>query len=86
MYTIIFSKSAQKDFEGLTQQMQVRVIGVLERISIRPHSFISRLVGSTAYRSRAGKYRIILDINENEKRIEVLRIGDRDSIYERGQW
>ncbi len=81
MYEIVISKSAEAGFLALSEDMQDRVEAVLKRISMRPHRYVTRLTGSRAYRLRVGKYRIILDIDEREKRIEVLRIGHREKIY-----
>ncbi len=82
MYKIVFSESAENDFQTLAGDIQDRVIGVLQRISINPHRSIRRLAGSKADRLRVGKHRIILDINEKKKQIEVLRIGHRETIYQ----
>lgn len=83
MYEIVFSQSASQTFSTLTDDMRKRVVSVLERISVRPYSFVRRLRGSEAYRLRIGKYRLIMDIEEKTKMIEILVIGHRDSIYEK---
>ncbi|MFZ5501636.1 MAG: type II toxin-antitoxin system RelE family toxin [Candidatus Micrarchaeota archaeon] len=54
---------------------------MLERIRVRPFEFALRLSGSKAYRVRAGKLRIILDIREEDSSIVILKIGNRESIY-----
>lgn len=81
MYEVVFSKSAEADFQSLPEEIQDRVVGVLERISINPHRSVKKLAGIDAFRLRVGKYRVILDINEKSERIEVLRIGHRETIY-----
>ncbi len=81
MYEVVLSRSAQKDLLRLPADQQDRIIGVLERASVSPLQHVKRLSGSDAYRLRAGKLRIILDINEKAKRIEVLRIGNRETVY-----
>lgn len=81
MYSIEFVSSAQKEFKNLSNNDQQRGISVLERIRIRPHSFALRLSGSKAYRVRAGKLRIIIDILEKEQMILVLKIGNRETVY-----
>ncbi|MEW6036437.1 MAG: type II toxin-antitoxin system RelE/ParE family toxin [Candidatus Micrarchaeota archaeon] len=81
MYNVLFSKSAERDFFAQTTEVQGRVAGVLERISIQPYRYVRKLSGTDVYRLRVGKFRIILDINEESKTIEVLRIGKRDEIY-----
>jgi mRNA-degrading endonuclease RelE of RelBE toxin-antitoxin system len=81
MYDVILSKSAAKDIGGLPQEDQDRIIGILERICISPHRHARKLKGTDEYRIRIGKNRIIIGINERLKRIEVLRIGNRENVY-----
>ena len=81
MYEIVFTDSAKKELLALDQETQIRIIQVLERISIRPHRFVLRLSGSKAYRLRVRKIRLILDINQTALRIEVLKVGNRETIY-----
>ena len=83
MYGIIFSSRAQKSFDQLTSEDQERIIEVLERVRDRPHMFARQLKGSSLYKLRVGKNRIIFDINETEKRLEVHKVGDRKNIYKR---
>lgn len=82
MYEIAISKTAQEEFNKLPNKARRRVVAVLERASVNPHRHARRLAGEPTCRLRAGKYRIILDINEKEKRIEVLRIGHREKVYQ----
>jgi mRNA interferase RelE/StbE len=82
MYNVLFSKSAEKEFLNLTDDMKERVIGVLERISVQPHRYVRRLTGVNAYRLRVGKFRVIIDINERTQTIEVLKIGNRETVYQ----
>lgn len=81
MYSIEFVESSQKEFKQLNKENQKRILAVLGRIRVRPHEFALRLSGSKAYRVRAGKLRIIIDIMEKEKLILVLKIGHREKVY-----
>ncbi|NYZ74293.1 type II toxin-antitoxin system RelE/ParE family toxin [Candidatus Micrarchaeota archaeon] len=81
MYSIGFVESARKEFRQLSDDDQRRVIAVLERIRVRPHSFTLRLSGSRAYRLRVGRLRVIADIIEEKQEIIVLKIGNRESVY-----
>ena len=81
MYLIEFVESAKKEFKQLSKENQSRVISVLERIRVRPFEFALRLSGSKAYRVRAGKLRIIIDIHKESKTIVVLKMGSRENIY-----
>ena len=56
---------------------------VLERIRIRPESFVTKLVGDPGFRLRVGEYRIIIDIDKEKLLILVIKIGHRSRIYKR---
>ncbi|QLC50838.1 type II toxin-antitoxin system RelE/ParE family toxin [Methanolobus zinderi] len=82
-YNIIFSENAKKQFQKLEQNVQKRIIASLERIRIRPESYISKLVGDPGYKYRVGDYRIILDLDNENLYILVIKIGHRKKIYKR---
>lgn len=81
MYSILFSSQAEKDLNKLDKDLQRRILDVLERIRIRPHHFVVRVVGGPYFRVRVGDYRIILDIQNDKLIIIVLEIGHRSKIY-----
>ena len=80
-YDLIYSETALKSLKKLEKQIRERVIHVLERIRIRPHPYVKKLIGSPYFSLRAGDYRIILDIVENKLIILVLELGHRKNIY-----
>jgi mRNA interferase RelE/StbE len=81
LYEIIFSLKAKKQFLKLEKTLQERIIYALERIRIRPESFITKLVGDLGYKLRVGDYRIIMDIDKNNLIILVIKVGHRKNIY-----
>lgn len=81
MYEIIYANSALKFLEKLPKHSQKHILAVLERARIRPESKFERLVGEKAYKIRAGKYRVIADIDNGRLRILVIKIGHRKNIY-----
>lgn len=44
---------------------------------IRPESYVSKLVGDPGYKLRVGDYRIIIDIDNNNLLILVIKIAHR---------
>ena len=81
MYEIVFTKLAEKQLYKLEGIIQKRVVSSLERIKIRPHHHIKKLVSCPYFRLRVGDYRLILDIKEGTLIILVLEIGHRKNIY-----
>ena len=83
MYEIIFSNKAKKQLLKLEKNIQKKIIIVLERIRIRPEAYITKLVGDPGYKLRVGDYRIIMDIDNNNLLILVIKVGHRKEIYKR---
>ena len=83
MYELISSPNAFKSLEKLEKSVQERITSALGRLRIRPESCdIKRLVGMPGYRFRVGDYRVIFDIDKNELKILVLKIGHRENVYD----
>ena len=82
-YEIIFSDKALKQLKKLDRAVQERIITALERIRIRPGSYVTKLVSDPGYRFRVGDYRVIMDIDNNVLHILVLKVSHRKNIYDR---
>jgi mRNA interferase RelE/StbE len=80
-YEIIFSDKAFKQLKKLERKIQERIIATLERIRIRPESYVTKLVGDPGYKLRVGDYRVIIDIDKGKLLILVIKIGHRKKIY-----
>ena len=70
-------------FTYLLKTVQRRIIDTLERIRIRPESNITKLVGDPGYKLRVGDYRVIMDIDNNNLLILVIKVGHRRDVYKR---
>ena len=82
-YEIIFSDKALRQLKKLKKNIQERIIAVLERIRVRPETYVTKLVGDPGYKLRVGDHRIIMDIDNKILRILVLKVGHRKNIYGR---
>jgi mRNA interferase RelE/StbE len=81
MYSVEISEKASKQISKLENNTQERIVASLERIRIRPITFIKKLVGADLYSLRVGDYRIILDIQNDKLIILVIDIGHRSIVY-----
>lgn len=81
MYEIIFTPNAEKFFLKLEKSIQERILAKLERIRIRPGAFLEKLVGDRAFKLRVGNYRILIDLDQGNLIILVIKIGHRRNIY-----
>ena len=81
MYSIKFTENSERELKKLERNSQERIVKVLERIRIRPEDFVEKLVGETGFKLRVGDYRVILDIDNKELIVLVIKIGHRKNIY-----
>lgn len=79
---VIFSGDTKKQYEQLPKKEQIKVHKKLLLLAENP-TVGKKLTGQLwGIRSlRAWPYRIIYEINEKEKRIEVLKIAHRQGVY-----
>ncbi len=80
IYGIIFSDKALKQLQKMERNAQERIIAALERIRIRPEKYVTKLVSDPGYKLRVENYRIIMDIDNKELQILVLKVGHRKNI------
>lgn len=83
MYEIIFSIKAKKQLFKLEKVIQERIISALERIRIRPETYVTKLVGDPGYKLRVGDYIVMMDIDKDNLLILVIKVGHRRNIYEK---
>jgi mRNA interferase RelE/StbE len=81
MFSIRFTKSAEKKLYKLEKTVHKRIIHALERLRFRPFDYVKKLVGSPYYRLKVGEYRSILDIRGDEFTIMVIYVGHRKKVY-----
>lgn len=84
MYELVISKQAVKDFNALPKTAVIKVTRAIEalRIDPRPRGCL-KLKGKTEYlwRIRVGQYRVIYDIKDKVRIVEIREVGDRKDIY-----
>ena len=82
-YSWRFSMGAYGEFSKLPKEIQVRVIGKLEKSKYTPFKYFIRLKGRKDYKLRLGDYRVIVDIDRRELSINITKLGHRKNIYKK---
>ncbi|MBT4382182.1 MAG: type II toxin-antitoxin system RelE/ParE family toxin [Candidatus Marinimicrobia bacterium] len=82
-YKIQIEKRALKQLSSLPKQFKSRIKSVISSLAEKPRpSGIKKLHGKMGiYRIRQGRYRVILYIDDKNKMIQILKIGDRKAVY-----
>ena len=85
-YDIELNRTAARELEDLDSRLGRRILASIESLSLQPRPRGSRkLVGSeNSYRLRVGQYRVLYQIDDEEKLISVVAVGHRRHVYRRG--
>ncbi|MBF0494299.1 MAG: type II toxin-antitoxin system RelE/ParE family toxin [Candidatus Omnitrophica bacterium] len=81
-YDIFFTRTSQKEFILLPEDVRREITLVLDEIALDPlrgkplHGHLKGL-----YSERAGKYRIIYKLEKNELIIVIVSVGHRRDVY-----
>ena len=82
-YKIVFRQSVEKDLRKINKSQVPKIIEAVKGLETEPRPLASRkLVGSEhTYRSRIGEYRVIYQVLDESKLVEVERIRHRKDVY-----
>jgi len=85
MYEIRFHRKAAEFISSLPKGQKEKVKKTLETMKDNPFSHPYRKIrGETnLYRIRFGKYRMLFEISEEQKRVVVLKFDKRSKVYDR---
>ncbi|HOJ16891.1 MAG TPA: type II toxin-antitoxin system RelE/ParE family toxin [Caldisericia bacterium] len=81
-YSIFILRRAQKELSQLSTDVYEDICCAVRNLANNPlPNGCLKLSGREGYRIRVGKYRIIYEIDEGQKRGTILHIGHRRDIY-----
>jgi len=83
MYELIFEKRALHDLNKLEENTKRRIWDKLQQCKEDPFRFLKPLIEVNGFSLRIGDYRVIIDVQQKLKILNVLKIGHRKNIYER---
>ncbi len=83
MYEVIFDEEAIDFLNKLPNDIKKRIFSKITSTKQDPFHYFEKLTKKTGYKLRVGDYRVIADINRNNKKIEVTVIGHRKNIYKK---
>lgn len=80
-YTLVFTKRAKKDIEGLDRVARKRLAKKILELTVDPVGKSKKLLHPKlgTYQYRIGHYRVIFDVVGRQ--VVILRVGHRREIY-----
>jgi mRNA interferase RelE/StbE len=81
-YKVSLKKSAEKELRFVPARDIEKIVEKLKSLAHqpRPHG-CEKLEGQERYRLRQGDWRMIYSINDEEKSVMVVKIGNRREVY-----
>jgi mRNA interferase RelE/StbE len=81
-YSVFILRRAQRELASLPKEAYEKVKTAISALaeSVRPRG-CRKLTGREGWRIRAGKYRVIYEIDDQVQTVTVLHVGHRRDIY-----
>ncbi|MEM8638057.1 MAG: type II toxin-antitoxin system RelE/ParE family toxin [Cyanobacteria bacterium P01_G01_bin.54] len=82
-YQVTIARSAQKSLTKLPQSVCDRILEQIDYLQTEPRpSGVRKLKGQTkSWRLRVGDYRIVYDVDDQARQIDIVRIRHRQDVY-----
>jgi mRNA interferase RelE/StbE len=82
-YTIIISKSVQKQIDNLPNDVIERVIEKIQSLALepRPDGVVKLKGADNEYRIRIGDYRVRYEIDDESQLVQILQCKHRKDVY-----
>ena len=84
MYEIVYAQSVKHDIKKIDKQYHKRIKEEIEKLKNFPDiAQIKRLHSHPLadFRLRVGSFRVLFDVDEEQERIYILKIGHRKEVY-----
>jgi mRNA interferase RelE/StbE len=82
-YTVVISKSVQKQIDNLRNDVIDRVLEKIQNLALEPRpDGVVKLKGSDKeYRLRAGDYRVRYEVDDENLLVQILQCKHRKDVY-----
>ena len=83
-YRVALATSASRELARLPPALVVRIVTRLERLAINPRPPGCKKLrgGDKEWRIRVGDYRIVYEVDDRVRSIDVTRIAHRREVYD----
>ncbi|MBI5789773.1 MAG: type II toxin-antitoxin system RelE/ParE family toxin [Candidatus Schekmanbacteria bacterium] len=83
MYEVYLEHAAEKDLKKLPADIFYRIISYIKTLAENPRPVsCKKISGSKSdWRIRVGDYRIVYEIDENDKAVRVMVVKHRREVY-----
>ena len=82
-YRVTLSATAERELDRLPAQVVARIIPRLEKLALTPRAAGCKKLagGDKEWRIRVGDYRVVYEIDDEARSVDVTRIRHRREVY-----
>ena len=80
-WEVIWSEKSVKQLEKMNKKHAQRIYDAVLDMTQNPFATVTRLRNSNFYRLRVGKYRVIMDLQQNNMIVFVVETDHRGQVY-----
>jgi mRNA interferase RelE/StbE len=81
-YNLVTKKSAERELRAIPKQDLRRVVMRIQGLAHQPRpTGCEKLSGQERYRIRQGDYRIVYAVDDEQRTVEIVKIGHRRDVY-----
>lgn len=81
-YEVKIKPKAIKQLKKLPKKIVDRILKKVVFVKDTPQSFMKKLESKDIWSLRVGDYRVLIDIYEDKKIVEIIKVGHRKEVYE----
>jgi mRNA interferase RelE/StbE len=82
-YGVALARSAEKELQRLPRALVTRIVPRLEQLAAEPRPPGCKKLrgGDNEWRIRIGDYRVVYEIDDDARAVDVTRIAHRSEVY-----
>lgn len=81
-YSIFIKQNAEKELMAIPKEDRLRIVSKIRTLASVPRpAGCEKLRGDTSFRIRQGDWRIIYEIDDENKAVTIFKIGHRREVY-----
>ena len=82
-FSIIWHPKVQKALRKLPKELAQRIVEKVGKLREEPFSYLEHYEGKDYYKLRIGNYRLLIEVDMDEKTLLIQILGHRKNVYKR---
>ena len=82
MYELKFDKKAIDFLNKLEKDLKRRIWDKIQECKLDPFRYLEHLESMDGFKLRVGDYRVVIDVDQANQILNILKIGHRKNIYD----